>query len=107
MARSRAQIRLPHEVDQDLVPVAVEHRPEVEQGAQVGAEGDLELDVAQRAAAASNEASAKAPPITKSLDGPAPLIAMRRPRARTGLRGVDDAYGKISTSLMPARHARP
>ena len=71
------------------------------------AERDLELDVAQAPGPLRSETSANAPPTTKSLSGPAALIAMRRRRGSNQASEVStNAYGKISTILKPARATR-
>src|SRR3954451_10337288 len=45
LARAAPQARLAEEIDQDLVAVAIHERVQVEERAQVGAEGQLEEDV--------------------------------------------------------------
>ena len=104
-ARALAQAGLAQRVDQQLVAVAVEHRVEVRERADVRAEGELEADVAQscRRPAPATPA-AKRPPSVKSEIGPAPVIRSRRRRGSNHASEVSTKpYGKIATSLMPAR----
>ncbi len=90
--RAAAQVRLAQQVDEDVVAVAVEERVEVEAGAEVGAERELEADVAHRPGrrAAGRRSRTRAPSVDVGRRAGGadrdPPPARLEPR----LRGVDE-----------------
>ena len=99
------QPRLAQHVDEDLVAVAVDERVEVEERAHVGGEREVEEDVADGAVGAAAGSTARTSRRARSpTPGPAALIAIRRRRGSNHASDVStNAYGKMNSSLKPAR----
>ena len=77
-SRARTKPRHAEPVGEDVVPVALEERVEVEERGDVAGERDLEGDVADRARLERQAQVENAPASVKSDNGPATLTAKRR-----------------------------
>src|SRR5690349_1034154 len=96
-----AQAGLAEDVDEDLVAVAVDERVEVEEGADVGGEREVEEDVAYRARGQQQAAQREDRPDGEVRHGPggadrdAPLA-----RLEPGLAGVHERVGEDEQQLQ-------